>query len=50
MSGKLPENFASKMDEYIAQTQKDMPNIASRKASQNAIEAMGPIVPEFLVD
>ena len=24
-----------------------MPNIASRKASQNAIEAMGPIVPEL---
>jgi transketolase len=47
MSGKLPENFTSKMDEYIAQTQKDMPNIASRKASQNAIEAMGPIVPEL---
>jgi transketolase len=47
MSGKLPDNFAKKMDEYILKTQKDMPNIASRKASQNAIEAMGPIVPEL---
>jgi len=47
MSGELPDNFVSKMDEYIAKTQKDMPNIASRKASQNAIEAMGPIVPEL---
>ena len=37
----------TKMDEFIAKTQQDMPNIASRKASQNAIEAMGPIVPEL---
>ena len=47
MAGKLPENFSTKMDEYIAKTQSDMPNIASRKASQNAIEAMGPLVPEL---
>ena len=47
MAGKLPENFSTKMDEYIAKTQNDMPNIASRKASQNAIEAMGPLVPEL---
>ena len=47
MSGKLPDNFAKKMDEYILKTQQDMPNIASRKASQNAIEAIGPIVPEL---
>jgi transketolase len=47
MSGKLPDNFAKKMDEFILKTQQDMPNIASRKASQNAIEAMGPIVPEL---
>ena len=48
MSGKLPENFESEMDKFIAKTQEEMPNIASRKASQNAIEAMGPIVPELL--
>jgi transketolase len=35
------------MDKFIAQTQVDMPNIASRKASQNAIEAMGPLLPEM---
>ena len=48
MSGKLPKNFESEMDKFIAKTQEEMPNIASRKASQNAIEAMGPIVPELL--
>jgi len=47
MSGELPANFAEEMNKFIAKTQKDMPNIASRKASQNAIEAMGPIVPEL---
>jgi len=47
MSGELPTNFVDEMDKYIAKTQEEMPNIASRKASQNAIEAMGPIVPEL---
>jgi transketolase len=47
MSGELPTNFVDEMDRYIAKTQEEMPNIASRKASQNAIEAMGPIVPEL---
>ena len=47
MASELPDNFAEVMDTYIAKTQKEMPNIASRKASQNAIEAMGPVVPEL---
>ena len=47
MAGELPDNFAEEMDKYIAKTQQEMPNIASRKASQNAIEAMGPVVPEL---
>ncbi|MES9843358.1 MAG: transketolase, partial [Candidatus Sedimenticola sp. 6PFRAG5] len=47
MAGTLPANFEAEMDQYIAKTQEEMPNIASRKASQNAIEAMGPVVPEL---
>jgi len=47
MSGQLPANFVDEMDNYIAKTQEEMPNIPSRIASQNAIEAMGPIVPEL---
>jgi transketolase len=47
MNGDLPANFTTEMDKFIAQTQAEMPNIASRKASQNAIEAMGPILPEL---
>lgn len=47
MAGTLPANFAVEMDKFIAKVQVDMPNIASRKASQNAIEAMGPLLPEM---
>ncbi|MDH5302118.1 MAG: transketolase [Gammaproteobacteria bacterium] len=47
MSGELPANFVVEMDKFIAKTQADMPNIASRKASQNAIQAMGPLLPEM---
>ncbi|KAA0456940.1 MAG: transketolase [Candidatus Thioglobus sp.] len=47
MAGDLPANFAVEMDKFIAKTQTDMPNIASRQASQAAIEAMGPLLPEM---
>jgi transketolase len=47
ISGELPANFEVEMDKFIAKTQEEMPNIASRKASQNAIEAMGPLLPEM---
>lgn len=47
MAGELPVNFEVEMDKFIAKTQEEMPNIASRKASQNAIEAMGPLLPEM---
>ena len=47
MAGELPANFEVEMDKFIAKVQADMPNIASRKASQNAIEAMGPLLPEM---
>jgi len=47
IAGTLPANFEMEMDKFIAKTQADMPNIASRKASQNTIEAMGPLLPEM---
>ncbi len=47
LAGDLPANFEMEMDNFIAKTQVDMPNIASRKASQNTIEAMGPLLPEM---
>ncbi len=47
MAGELPANFEVDFDKFIAKVQADMPNIASRKASQNAIEALGPLMPEL---
>ncbi len=47
MANELPANFEVEMNKFITKTQDEMPNIASRKASQNAIEAMGPLLPEM---
>ncbi|WP_295798651.1 transketolase [uncultured Microbulbifer sp.] len=46
--GELPADFLAKADEYIKQCQADGEKIASRKASQNALNAYGPLLPEFL--
>ncbi|WGL15736.1 transketolase [Microbulbifer bruguierae] len=48
MKGELPADFLVKADEYIKQCQADAEKIASRKASQNALNAFGPLLPEFL--
>ena len=48
MQGKLPEDFAGKADAYIAAVQAEGPTIASRKASQNAIGAFAPMLPEII--
>ncbi|BBP44916.1 transketolase 1 [Thiosulfatimonas sediminis] len=47
MSGELPANFEVEMDAFIAKTQADMPKLASRQASQKAIEKLGEILPEM---
>ena len=46
--GELPVDFVAKADAYIAQVQAEAPNIASRKASQNAIQAFAPLLPEII--
>ena len=46
--GDLPEDFASHADAYIAKLQADGPSVASRKASQMAIEAFAPLLPELI--
>jgi transketolase len=48
LSGDLPEDFAVKADDYIRQLQDDGATIASRKASQNTLNAFGPLLPELL--
>ncbi|PWW12824.1 transketolase [Mangrovibacter plantisponsor] len=48
MSGEMPADFAANSQAFIEKLQASPAKIASRKASQNAIEAFGPWLPEFL--
>lgn len=48
LSGDLPEDFAEKAQAYIAEVAAKGETIASRKASQNALNAFGPLLPELL--
>lgn len=48
MKGDLPDDFSEKAAAYIAECQAAGDNIASRKASQNTLNAFGPLLPEFL--
>jgi transketolase len=48
MSGQLPADFSQQADAYIAQCQQEGSTVASRKASQNTLNAFGPLLPEFL--
>jgi transketolase len=48
IAGGLPADFAQKAQAYIEDLQANPAKIASRKASQNALNAFGPLLPEFL--
>ncbi|RJG12438.1 transketolase [Pseudomonas cavernicola] len=48
VKGELPADFAAKAAVYIADVANKGETIASRKASQNALNAFGPLLPEFL--
>ncbi|PZO09444.1 MAG: transketolase [Lysobacteraceae bacterium] len=45
---ELPEDFADAAKAYIAKLQLDGPVVASRKASQMALDAFGPLLPELI--
>ncbi len=46
--GELPGGFAAAADAWIAKLQADAPVVASRKASQMALDAYGPLLPELI--
>jgi len=46
--GELPAGFLAQADAYIARLQAEGPTVASRKASQMAIEAFAPLLPELI--
>ena len=48
LAGDLPADFAEKAQAYINEVAAKGETIASRKASQNALNAFGPLLPEIL--
>ena len=46
--GELPADFLAHADAYIARLQAEGPTVASRKASQMAIESFAPRLPELI--
>jgi transketolase len=48
IKGELPAQFEAKANAFIQECHQNSENIASRKASQNAIEAFGSVLPEML--
>ncbi len=47
-SGELPADFSEQADEIIQKLQEKGETIASRKASQNTLNAFGPLLPELM--
>ncbi|RMI02685.1 transketolase [Stutzerimonas nitrititolerans] len=48
MAGELPADFAEKASKFIRDVATKGETIASRKASQNCLNAFGPLLPELL--
>ncbi|HHG3112011.1 transketolase [Vibrio parahaemolyticus] len=48
VNGELPAEWEEKASQIIADLQANPANIASRKASQNALEVFGALLPEFM--
>jgi len=48
MQGELSKDFSATLSTYLKTCQSKAETIATRKASQNAIEALAPVLPEFM--
>jgi transketolase len=48
LNGDLPADFSAKADAFIQASQDKSENVASRKASQNSIEAFATLLPEVI--
>jgi len=46
--GDLPDDFAAQADAFIQQCQTEAKTVATRKASENCLNAFGPLLPELL--
>jgi transketolase len=47
-SGRLPEDFPGKLQALVEETRQKAETIATRKASQNVLEALVPMLPELV--
>ncbi len=47
-NGDLPKNFEQQMKDFIQELDEGAADIASRKASENSLQAIGPLLPELL--
>lgn len=48
MSGKLPDDFSTKAQQLLQDTQDKAEKIATRKASENALNLLAPLLPELV--
>ncbi len=48
LAGELPGDFLDRADDYIRQCQEEGKSLATRKASQNCLDAYGPHLPEII--
>ena len=48
ITGQLPDEFADAVTAYKRQLAEEKPKVATRKASQMALEAINPVVPEMV--
>ena len=48
IAGELPQGFAAAVDAMIAKAVEKAETVATRKASQSALEALGPVLPELV--
>ncbi|MDF1614650.1 transketolase [Desulfurivibrio dismutans] len=48
LAGELPADWAAKADAFVAESEAKAAKVASRKASQLALEGYGPLLPELI--
>ncbi|MCL5255660.1 MAG: transketolase, partial [Gammaproteobacteria bacterium] len=48
MAGELPANWQETVSAYVEKLQANPEKVATRKASQNALNALGPVLPELM--
>lgn len=48
LNGELPKNFDQKVTDFVNQLNEEGASIASRKASQNALQVFGELIPEMV--